>query len=49
VFAILDKTAAGHDDGSDVEGKIGSFTGVVQLVENNQTQYPGYPLQITMK
>jgi hypothetical protein len=35
--------------GLTTEGKIGSFSGIVQSVENGQTQYAGYPLRITMK
>ena len=35
--------------GLTTEGKLRPFSGIVQLVENGQRQYPGYPLRITMK
>jgi hypothetical protein len=31
------------------EGKLRPFSGTVQAVEKGQTQYPDYPLRITMK
>jgi hypothetical protein len=31
------------------EGKLRPFAGTVQAVEKGQTQYPDYPLRITMK
>ena len=30
-------------------GKVCPFSGTVQAVEKGQTQYPDYPLRITMK
>jgi hypothetical protein len=31
------------------EGKLLPFSGTVQAVEKGHTQYPNYPLRITMK
>ena len=31
------------------EGKVASFGGIVQSVENGHREYPGYPVQVTMK
>jgi hypothetical protein len=31
------------------EGKMASFAGIVQSVENGHAEYPGYPVRITMK
>jgi hypothetical protein len=49
VFTILDNPTAGHGAGSDAEGKLLPFSGTVQAVEKGHTQYPDYPLRITMK
>ena len=35
--------------GLTTEGKVASFGGVVQSVETGHKEYPGYPVQITMK
>jgi hypothetical protein len=35
--------------GLTTEGKRASFGGIVQSVENGHREYPGYPVQITMK
>jgi hypothetical protein len=35
--------------GLTTEGKVASFGGIVQSVENGHTQYADYPLRITMK
>jgi hypothetical protein len=35
--------------GLTTEGKVASFGGVVQSVEIGHKEYPGYPVQITMK
>ncbi len=35
--------------GLTTEGKLRPFSGTVQTVEKGQTQYPDYPLRITMK
>jgi hypothetical protein len=35
--------------GLTTEGKLRPFSGIVQAVEKGHTQYPDYPLWITMK
>jgi hypothetical protein len=35
--------------GLTTEGKLLPFSGTVQAVEKGHTQYPDYPLRITMK
>lgn len=35
--------------GLTTEGKLRPFSGTVQAVEKGHTQYPDYPLRITMK
>jgi hypothetical protein len=35
--------------GLTTEGKLRPFSGIVQAVEKGHTQYPDYPLRITMK
>jgi hypothetical protein len=35
--------------GLTTEGKMASFAGIVQSVENGHAEYPGYPVRITMK
>ena len=35
--------------GLTTEGKMATFGGIVQSVENGHSHYPGYPLQIKMK
>jgi len=35
--------------GLTTEGKLCPFSGTVQAIENGHTQYPDYPLRITMK
>ena len=35
--------------GLTTEGKMASFGGIVQSVENGHREYPGYPVRITMK
>ena len=35
--------------GLTTEGKMASFGGIVQSVENGHAEYPGYPVRITMK
>jgi hypothetical protein len=40
---------ASRGAGSDDRGKLCPFSGTVQAVENGHTQYPDYPLRITMK
>ena len=35
--------------GLTTEGKMASFGGIVQPVENGHREYPGYPVRITMK
>jgi hypothetical protein len=49
VFAILDNPTANHGAGLTTEGKLCPFSGTVQAVEKGHTQYPDYPLRITMK
>jgi hypothetical protein len=50
MFAVLDKpTASSGVTGLTTEGKVASFGGIVQSVENGHTQYADYPLRITMK
>jgi hypothetical protein len=34
--------------GRTTEGRIGPFRGTVKSVEKGHTQFPGYPLRITM-
>ena len=47
--AILDKPTASHGAGSDDRGEASPISGTVQAVEKGHTQYPDYPLRITMK
>ena len=35
--------------GMTTEGRMASFGGIVQSVENGHREYPGYPVRITMK
>ena len=35
--------------GLTTEGRMASFGGIVQSVENGHREYPGYPVRITMK
>jgi len=35
--------------GVTTEGKVASFGGIVQSVENGHREYPGYPVRVTMK
>ena len=35
--------------GLTTDGKLRPYSGMVQAVEKGQTQYPDYPLRITMK
>jgi hypothetical protein len=35
--------------GLTAEGKLRPFSGTIQAVEKGQSQYPDYPLRITMK
>jgi hypothetical protein len=49
MFAVLEKPTASHGMGLTTEGKVASFGGIVQSVENGHWEYPGYPVRITMK